>query len=252
MDFGHYSRLEQLQKRLWYFSYLKYPISSIYHSLKTSVNSILSDEQPYIMYSKPCSGCLRCRPSLLDEFRSSQQEKKPSFFSRLYQSNRSNVKQAAIQPLVAPTENPDCGVEYSEKSENGPVQLWIQMNSAEQNIQVDVSDKLERFNYNKETYPKQPMNVQHIRFDPKSNLLEKHMFINHEKLDMKKQEEQGKNDNTPIEYRIELSEVPLKFLQVNSDSLLKKQPTYDKLEEQALEKKGIFLFSHRYKNIQLN
>jgi hypothetical protein len=76
------------------------------------------------------------------------------------------------------------------------------------------------------------------------------MLINHDKLNKKKDEEEEEITNDAIEYRIELSEKSLKFLQINDDSLLKKRsvlkPTVNELEEDALEKKGIFLFSRRY------
>jgi hypothetical protein len=68
------------------------------------------------------------------------------------------------------------------------------------------------------------------------------MLINHEKLD--------KNKNSSDEYRIELSEKTLKFIQINNDLLSTKKPTKNELEEDALEKTGIFLFPRRYQHIQ--
>ncbi|CAF1218036.1 unnamed protein product [Rotaria sp. Silwood1] len=251
-DFGHYTRLEQLQKRLWYFSYLKYPISSIYLSIRDSLNSILSSEQSSIIYSNPCSGCLRCQPSLLDQYRLSQQEKKSSYFSRIYQSNRTNIK-PNISQIKEPIENPNCGIEYCINLDKKPIQLWAKLINDEHSFQIDISDKLERFNYDKEKYPKQSINVQHIRFNPNINLFNKYMLINHEKFDKKKDKEEEKQ-NDLIEYRIELSEKTLKFIEINQDLLLTKQltlkPTFNKLEEDALEKKGIFLFSRRHQQKQ--
>ncbi|CAF0793802.1 unnamed protein product [Adineta steineri] len=250
LDFGHYTRLEQLQKRLWYFSYLKYPISSIYHFLTTSVKSISSSEQPAITYSNPCPGCLRCQPSLMDQYNLSQQqqkEHKPSFFSRIYQTKHSNIKTVKPQ-LSLPVENPDCGIEYCMNPTKQPIQIWTKLNNNEHNIQVDISDTLERFNYDKEKYPKQSMNVQHIRFNPNIDLIPKQMLINHDKL---KENEEKKY---PSECQIELSEKTLKFIEINQDLLLTKQSTLKstihELEEDALEKKGIFLFSRRHQQQQ--
>jgi len=56
-------------------------------------------------------------------------------------------------------------------------------------------------------------------------------------------------ENQLIEYRIELSEKTLKFIQINKDLFLRKKPTRYELEEEALEKKGIFLFP-RHQRIQ--
>ena len=252
LDFGHYSRLEQLRKRLWYFSYLKYPISSIYHYITNSPTSIVSSEQTSILYSRPCSGCLRCQPSLMEQYRLSQQQQdeqpKVTFFSRMYQSKRSNTK-PVISQLSLPIENPDCGVEYCVNIENKPIQIWAKIHSDEHDFQVDLSDKLERFNYDKEKYPKQSMNVQHIRFNPNIDLIPKQMLINHEKVEINKEQE-----NPSIECRIELSEKTLKFIQINSEFLLTKKstlkPTVNELEEEALEKKNIFLFPRQQQHIQ--
>ncbi|CAF2782748.1 unnamed protein product [Rotaria sp. Silwood2] len=252
-DLGHYTRLEQLQKRLWYFSYLKYPISSIYLSIRDSLNSILSSEQSSIIYSNPCSGCLRCQPLLLDQYRLSQQEKKSSYFSRIYQSNRTNIK-PVIPQLKEPIENSNCGIEYCMNLDKQPIQLWTKLINDEHSFQIDISDKLERFNYDKEKYPKQSMNVQHVRFYPNIKLFNRHMLINHEKFDKKKDKEEEEEENQLIEYRIELSEKTLKFIEINQDLLLTKQltlkPTFNKLEEDALEKKDIFLFSRRHQQKQ--
>ena len=129
MEFGHYSRLEQLQKRLWYFSYLNYPISSLYHLLTNSSRAILSSDNPSIFYTRPCQGCSRCQPKLLEEYRRLEDErqnrKTPSFFSKFYQSNRHQVKSSP--PLLSPPiENPDCGVEYPLERATSPVQMWGQ------------------------------------------------------------------------------------------------------------------------------
>jgi hypothetical protein len=240
-DFGHYTRLEQLQRRLWYFSYLKYPISSIYHLLTNSLKSISSSEQSSIIYSHPCSGCLRCQSNLLEQYHSSQSQPKASYFSRIYQSNRSNVK--AIVPQVSPpVENPDCGIEYCINTTDKPIELRAKLTNDEHGFQVDISDKFQRFNYDKETYPKQSINVQHIRFNPNIDLIPKYMLINHEKVD--------KDKHSFIECRIELSEKTLKFIQINNDLSLTNKPTKNELEEDALEKRGIFLFSRRHQDIQ--
>jgi hypothetical protein len=244
-DFGHYSRLEQLQKRLWYFSYLKYPISSIYHYLTNSLQSILSSEQSSIIYSHPCSGCLRCQPSLIEQYHTAQQKPKASFFSRIYQSKRSNIK-PIISEISPPVENPDCGIEYCINIVNKPIQIWTKIANDEYSFQVDVSDKLESFNYDKEKYPKQSLNVQHIRFNPNIDLIPKQMLINHETFLKKNREE----ENYLLECRIELSEKTLKFIQINNDLSLMKKPTKSQLEEDALEKKGIFLFPRRHHYIQ--
>jgi hypothetical protein len=246
IDFGYYSRLEQLQKRLWYFSYLKYPISSIYHYLTNSLKTILSSDQSSIVYSRPCQGCLRCKPSLLEQYHSSQQEPKVSFFSRIYQSNRSNIKPVVSQ-VLPPIENPDCGVEYCINIDKKPIQIWAQIGNDEHGFQVDVSDKFQRFNYNKEKYPKQSLNVQHIRFNPNIDLIPKQMLINHEKFLLIKTEEE---ENQSLECRIELTEKTFKFIQINNDLLLTKKPTKYELEEDALEKTGIFLFPRRHQHTQ--
>ncbi|UJR22475.1 hypothetical protein I4U23_025529 [Adineta vaga] len=244
-DFGHYSRLEQLQKRLWYFSYLKYPITSIYHFMTNSLTSVLASEQPAILYSRSCSGCLRCQPYLLEQYNLSQQQQqqqgqKTSFFSRVYQSKRTIVKSTPIV-LSPPVENPDCGVEYCLNTEKQPIQIWTKLHGNENNIQVDFSDDLQRFNYDKEKYPKQSLYVQHLRFSPNTNLIPKQLLINHEKL--------KESDKLPNEYRIELSEKTLKFIQITDDLLLRNKSsikaTVNELEEDALEKKGIFLFPRR-------
>ena len=244
LDFGHYSRLEQLQKRLWYFSYLKYPISSIYLYLTNSSKSISSAEQSSIIYSRPCSGCLRCQPSLMEDYRLSQQQqvKKPSFFSRLYQSNRSDTKPVTPQ-LSPPVENPECGIEYCMDIEKQPIQIWAKVSNHDHDFQVDISENFERFNYDREKYPKQSMEVQSIRFNPNLDLIEKQLLINHEKLPKKKE---GEEEHDFSEFRIELSEKTLRFIQINNESLISKKsilkPTKYELEEDALEKKGIFLF----------
>jgi hypothetical protein len=189
----------------------------------------------------------------MEQYRLSQneqkQEQKASFFSRMYQSKRSNIK-PVITELTPPIENPDCGVEYCLPTEKKPIQIWAKVTGNEHDFQVDISENLQRFNYDQESYPKESLNVQHIRFNPKINLIEKQMLINHDKLNKKKDEEEEEITNDAIEYRIELSEKSLKFLQINDDSLLKKRsvlkPTVNELEEDALEKKGIFLFSRRY------
>jgi hypothetical protein len=240
LDFGHYSRLEQIQKRLWYFSYLKYPISSIYYYLTNSTDSILSSEQPSILYSRPCPGCLRCQPSLMEKYHLSKQEpKKTSFFSRLYQSNRSNIKPAVVPQLAPPEENPECGTEYCIDTDKQPIQLWAKTVGKENEFEIDISEKLERFNYDKSKYPKQTISVQHIRFHPNMNLLNKHILINHDKFNVDRQEEDL------IECEIELSEKAFKFIQINHDLLSSKKPTVNELEENSLEEKGIFLFPRR-------
>ena len=253
MEFGHYSRLEQLQRRLWYFSYLKYPISSLYHLLANSALPITSAEQPTIHYSRPCSGCLRCQPTLIDQYRSSvkEQEVKSSFFSRLYQSNRSSAKAApASVPLPTPSENPDCGVEYALETGAKPMQLWVKTVDDPDGFQLEISDRLERFNYEKEKWAKQASHVRSVRFQPTINLLKKHFLINQEKSDAKKENDDVET-RTTLECRIELSEKPLKFIQINPETVLNRRvlakPTTSELEEAELEKKGIFLFSRRHR-----
>lgn len=257
-DFGYYSRLEQLQKRLWYFSYLKYPISSIYLYLTTSLQSISSSNQSSILYSNSCSGCLRCQPSLLEQYRTNQQqqqqEQKSTYFSRLYQSNRSNIK-PVIPQLTPPVENPDCGVEYCMNTGSKPIQIWTKIGNDEHGFHADISENFERFNYNQETYPKQSYNVQHIRFDLNKNLIKKQLFINHDKYPSDKKEKQTDREeeeveNHSTECRIELSEKTLKFIQTTNDSLLIKKPTRYELEEDALEQRGIFLFPRRQQRLQ--
>jgi len=175
------------------------------------------------------------------------QEQKASFFSRIYQSKRSNTK-PVISQLSPPIENPDCGIEYCINIENKPIQIWAKIHDDEHDFQVEITDKLQRFNYDKNNYPKQSMNVQHIRFNPNIDLIAKQMLINHEKIEIKKEE------NPLIECRIELSEKTFKFIQVNHEFLLAKKailkPTVNQLEEDALEKKGIFLFPRRQQHIQ--
>jgi hypothetical protein len=176
------------------------------------------------------------------------QEQKASFFSRIYQSKRSNTK-PVISQLSPPIENPDCGIEYCINMENKPIQIWTKIHGDEHDFQVEITDKFQRFNYDKNNYPKQSMNVQHIRFNPNIDLIAKQMLINHEKIEIKKEEE-----NPSIECRIELSEKTFKFIQVNQEFLLAKKatlkPTVNQLEEDALEKKGIFLFPRRQQHIQ--
>jgi hypothetical protein len=184
----------------------------------------------------------------MEQYRLSQQEQKheqkASFFSRIYQSKRSNVK-PVITDLTPPIDNPDCGVEYGLNIEQKPIQIWVKVSGNEHEFQIDHTSKFQRFTYDRENYPKESLNVQHIRFNPNTNLMAKQMLINHEKIDKKEETE-----NHLIEYRIELSEKPLKFLQINNDLLLTKQSvlkrTAYELEEDALEKKGIFLFPHRH------
>ncbi|CAF1360159.1 unnamed protein product [Rotaria magnacalcarata] len=243
-ELGHYTRLEQLQKRLWYFSYLKYPVSSIYLYIANSIKSILSSEQPSLVYSNPCSGCLRCQPSLMDQYRLSQEKPKSTFFSRIYQSNRTNPK-PVVPELTEPVENPNCGIEYCMNFDKEPLQLWAKLTNDDRSFEIDLSNKFERFNYDKVKYPKESFNVQHIRFYPNPNLISLHMLINHEKLDKKKE-----NEETDLgEYRIELSEKTLKFIEISNDLLLAKKstlkPIFNKLEEDGLEKKAIFLFNRR-------
>jgi hypothetical protein len=151
-----------------------------------------------------------------------------------------------IPQVSPPAENPECGIEYCINTTNKPIQIWTKIVNDEHSFQVDVSDKFERFNYNKEKYPKQSLNVHHIRFNPNIDLLPKQLLINHEKFLLMKTEQE---ENQLIEYRIELSEKTLKFIQINKDLFLRKKPTRYELEEEALEKKGIFLFP-RHQRIQ--
>lgn len=180
----------------------------------------------------------------MEQYRLSQEKPKATFFSRLYQSSRTNTK-PVVPELTEPVENPNCGVEHSMNFDQKPIQLWVKLKQDDNGFQVDVSRKLERFNYDKEKYPKESMNVQNIKFNPSKNLITKHMLINHEKLEKKKE-----NETIDFsEFRIELSEKPLKFVEINQDSLITKQstlkPTRYQLEEEVLEKRGIFLFSRR-------
>ena len=164
----------------------------MYHYLTNSLRTILSSEESSIIYSHPCQGCLRCKPSLLEQYHSSQEEPKVSLFSRIYQSNRSNIKPVVTQ-VLPPIENPDCGVEYCINIDKKPIQIWAKMGNDEHGFQVDISDKFQRFNYNKEKYPKQSLNVQHIRFNPNIDLIPKQMLINHEKFLLIKTEEEEKS-----------------------------------------------------------
>lgn len=240
MEFGHYSRLEQLQKRLWYFSYLKYPISSVYHFITNSLTPIVSAEQPSIVYTRPCAGCLRCQPALIEQYQATQQPPTTSFFSRVYQSKRAPAKPTPV-PAAPPVENPDCGVEYCLNDEQQPIQLWARLHSNGRDFQIDVSNELQRFNYSQATYPRQALDVQRVRFSPNGNLIPKQMLINHEKL--------ADGESLPTECRIELSDKTLKLVQITDDLLLaNKLPvkaTTHEVEEDALEKKGIFLFPRR-------
>jgi hypothetical protein len=138
-------------------------------------------------------------------------------------------------------------VEYCINTTEKPIQIWAKISNEQHGFQVDVSDQFERFNYHKENYPKQSLNVHHIRFHPNIDLISKQMLINHEKLDVKKGEEEP---NYSGEWRIELSEKTLKFIQINNDLLFTKKPTRNELEEDALEKKGIFLFPRRQQHVQ--
>ena len=240
MDFGHYSRLQQLQKRLWYFSYLKYPISSVYHLLTNSSQSITSVDQPSITYSHPCSGCLRCQPSLAEQYQTSQQPAKTSFFSRIYQSNRSNIKpSAAIPQSSPPVENPDCGVEYCLDTKQMPMEFHVKATNDEHSFQVKIDEEFQRFNYDETKPHSQLINVQRVRFHPNVDLIPKHMLIDHEKLDSIKLSDAI---NSSTEFRVELSDKPLKFIQINPQSSAMKKLTKNELEEDALEKTGIFLF----------
>ena len=254
LEFGHYSRLEQLQRRLWYFSYLKYPISSLYHLLTNPARSIVSAEQPLIFYSRPCAGCLRCQPTLLGQYRLSvkAQEVRSSFFSRIYQSNRSSSKAPPPAPLPMPSENPECGLEYPLETGGNPIQLWVRVGDDPDGFQVELSDRLERFQYEKEKWQKQSCSVRHVRFQPTVDLIKKHFLINQEKVEAKKENESDNNSELPMEYRIELSEKPLKFMQINPEASVNRRvlgkPTTSELEEAELEKKGIFLFSPRWKS----
>jgi len=73
------------------------------------------------------------------------------------------------------------------------------------------------------------------------------MLINHEKFLLIKTEEE---ENQSLECRIELTEKTFKFIQINNDLLLTKKPTKYELEEDALEKTGIFLFPRRHQHTQ--
>lgn len=238
--------MEQLQKRLWYFSYLKYPISSIYHLLTNPAQSITSVDQPSITYSRPCSGCLRCQPSLAEQYQTSQQQQqlqtRTSFFSRVYQSNRSNQKPANVPQLSPPVENPDCGVEYCLDINQTPIELHATTTNDEHSFQVDIYEQIERFNYDQEKPHRQSLNVQHIRFHPNVNLIAKHLLIDHEKVDLTKL---SNGIHALTDVRVELSEKSLKFIQINPQSTFVKKPAKNELEEDALEKTGIFLFPRR-------
>lgn len=236
LDFGQYSRLEQLQKRLWYFSYLKYPITSLYQLLTNPSRSILSADQPSISYSLPCAGCSRCRPSLVEDYHAAQQQQtKSSYFSRFYQSNRSN-SQPTIAEVPRPMENPECGLEYSLPLSQNPVELRANVMNDEHSFRLEIYDQFKSFNYDQTRPPSQSLNVQRIRFHPNDALIAKHLLINHDKTDPK---------SPSIEYRIDLSEKTLKVLQINPQSSFIEKSTARELEEEALEKKGIFLFSRR-------
>jgi len=120
-----------------------------------------------------------------------------------------NVKPAVSQ-VAPPVENPDCGFEYCINTTKEPIQIWAKTTNDEHSFQVDISDKFERFNYDKQKYPKQSINVQHIRFNPNIDLIPKQMLINHEKYALKEEQ------NHLIECRIELSEKTFKFIQLNN------------------------------------
>jgi len=73
------------------------------------------------------------------------------------------------------------------------------------------------------------------------------MLINHEKFLLIKTEEE---ENQSLECRIELTEKTFKFIQINNDLLLTKKATKYELEEDALEKTGIFLFPRHHQHTQ--
>ena len=207
-------------------------------------SSVLSAESPSsIAYTRPCSGCLRCQPVLMDHYHTSQQqqrEQKPTFFSRVYQSNRSTTKSNVQQAALPPVENPDCGVKYSLDLPKAPIELSVTTSNSATEFQLNISDELERFNYDHEKIPWQSTAVRQIRFHPNETLLSKHLLINHEKPE----------PSTPSEYCIELSEKTLNFIQISPDLLIHRpaaalKATSYELEEEALEKKGIFLFTRR-------
>jgi hypothetical protein len=249
LDFGHYSRLEQLQRRLWYFSYLKYPISSVYHLLMNSSSSILSSERDTLVATRPCHGCVRCQPTLIEQYHLSQQtdtNRSTSFFSRFYRSNRvQNTSATAV--VLPPTENVDCGVDYSIDTRQHPVQLRVRLTNDSQVFQCEINDQLTRFNYNDETRSKHIEHVHSLRFYPNTELIDRHLLINHDKF------ESIQNDDvqtsTTIEYRIEFTDETLKFIEINPNLLIEQQSTLKttnyELEEQTLESKGIFLLSSR-------
>ncbi|CAF1669314.1 unnamed protein product, partial [Didymodactylos carnosus] len=85
LQFGYYSQMNQLRQRLWYFNILKYPISSYYVYLTRSKTPLTLSDKKSVIYTKPCSGCLRCR---IVEQQTALPTIKPTFFSRLYKSNR--------------------------------------------------------------------------------------------------------------------------------------------------------------------
>jgi len=238
-DLGHYSRLEQVRKRLWYFSYLKYPISSIYVFLTNPLRSVLSSVQSTIYYTKPCQGCTKCRSDLVIE-----QNDKPSstYFSRFYQGSKKPIAtttrttSSTVERLI---DNPDCGIEHRLEISDKPQQLSVIKTSDEHTFQLDISEQFEYFS----PAPKQTFNVQRIRFNPNVDLLlGKHLLINDEKYQLVKP---LNNELTSNECQIELTEKKFKFLQINPEKLLAKNVQTEVTEEDLLEKKGVFLFPRR-------
>ena len=203
-------------------------------------DSILSNDERQLFISNPCSGCLRCKPSLADEYRLSEEKQvqRRTYFSRFYRSNRSETVKTNETKSTEPVENAECGLEFTVDLEKYPIQIWVQPDNESKTIRYEFSDQFERFNYNKETYPRSSRSVAHLRLNLNKNLIEKHLLINHDKVEWKAEDS--------ISCRIEFSEKSLKFLQINPEKLLDRsgngKPTSNELDEEILEKKGIFLF----------
>ena len=239
MEFGHYSRLEQLQQRLWYFSYLKYPIASLYHLLTNRFESIVSPSTTF-SYVNQCTGCLRCQPQLFkNDEKPVEKSQSSSFFSKFYRSSRETVKSPAVLPSVpAAVVNPDCGVEHQYERSTSLYQMWIDIVEGRQTFQCVLTDKFQRWNFSSEKTSKENFLVKQIRFDPNLKFVAKSFLIDHDKTT---------EIVEPIECRVELTEDNLKYLQVNPTALIQRptsfQPTRIDEEEKKLEKNALFLFS---------
>lgn len=239
LEFGHYSALEDFQRRRWYFGYLKYPISSLVHLLKRPSSSILSADSQGVFGVHPCSGCTRCQPNLNDDVTETTR-KTPSFFSRFYRSSRETTEsRSSPTPAVL---NPDCGVEHRLDSFNSLAQIFIDLDDHRQSFRCSFATDFHRWNYSKEKSFKDNVDLRQIRFDPNVNLMRKEFFLDHDLVEVRSNDE-------PVECRVELTGENLKYLKLNPVPLIQRPLTFPStptdFEEKQLEKNGIFLFSRR-------